>query len=69
MRYAVKIKAFTLIPKQKDVVVSVIPETLREAGEIYYSVFDGSAEIVVDAENAEKAIESAKEMYERKVKR
>ena len=61
MKYAVRIK--------NGVPVSVIPETLREAGEIYYSVFDGSAEIVVDAETAEEAVTKAKEMYERTVRK
>ena len=61
MKYEVRIK--------NGVPVSVVPETLRQAGEIYYSVFDGSAEIIVEAETAEEAVTKAKEMYERTVKK
>lgn len=61
MKYEVRIK--------NGVPVSVVPETLREAGEIYYSVWDGSAEIVAEAETAEEAVAKAKEMYERTVKK
>ena len=61
MKYEVRIK--------NGVPVSVVPETLREAGEIYYSVWDGSAEIVVETETAEEAVAKAKEMHERTVKK
>lgn len=61
MKYIVKIT-------ENGVPVSCIPETLRQSGEIYYSVFDGAAYITVEDDNAENAVKKATEIYKRSLK-
>lgn len=49
-------------------ITKCLPETMRQDGEIYVSVFDGHIEIVADADDPHEAIEIAKERY-KKVKK
>lgn len=58
MKYIVKIT-------ENGEPVSCVPETLRQDGEIYFSVFDGSANITIETNDAVEAINKAKEIYKR----
>lgn len=52
----------------KGEAVSCIPDSLRKSGEIYYSVFDGAANITVEEDNTGNAIKKAMEIYKRSLK-